>query len=214
MEIGAVRAGVLLFSSLTTLAFAGCNNDPGKGKAVAAVASTEPSAAPEPGGVPYAFSNDGSELAFVGAKITRTHKGRFGSFRGVVTLIDGNPERSSVKVEIDLDSVSADDPKLTTHLKSPDFFHVEKFPRATFSSTSIKAGGPIGATHIITGNLDLHGASKSVVFPASIRVAGGSMEADAEFAIDRKEFGIVHPGAPDDLISDEVQIVLKIRAKR
>jgi polyisoprenoid-binding protein YceI len=113
-----------------------------------------------------------------------------------------------------MSTVSVDVPKLTTHLKTPDFFDVDKYPRARFVSTSIGPGGDNGATHTVRGNLELHGVTKAITFPATIRVEGDEVDADAEFAIDRKDFGIIYPGAPDDLIRDQVLIKLTIRAKK
>lgn len=203
---------------VTTAALAtltGCDNDPAKGKPQAAVAAAAVStAAAAPGAVRYAFSNDGSTFAFVGAKITRKHDGSFGAFRGTIDLVNGDPTKSMVKAEIDTASVTVDEPKLTGHLKTPDFFDVEKFPKATFVSTAIQAGGQNGATHTVTGNLELHGTTKSISFPATIRAAAEAVETDAEFAINRKDFGIVYPGKPDDLIKDEVLIKLKIHANK
>lgn len=204
---------VLLVSSLALLS-AGCDNDPAKGKVAAQVSSAQAAAAQPAGGVPHSFDSAGSTLTFVGAKITRKHDGAFGAFRGVVRLVDGDPTKSSVTADIDTASVSTDSGRLTTHLKTPDFFDVERFPQAKFSSTSIAAGGASGASHTITGNLELHGVTKSISFPATIRVAGDTVETDAEFAINRKDFGIAYRGAPDDLVKDEVLIQLKIRAKK
>jgi polyisoprenoid-binding protein YceI len=127
---------------------------------------------------------------------------------------DGKPESSTVSVEIDVTSISAGIEKLTNHLKSADFFDVEKFPKATFVSTSVKPGGEKGATHTVTGNLTMHGVTKSISFPATIRLAPDSAEADAEFAINRKDFGVMYAGKADDLIRDDVLIKLTIRAKK
>src|SRR5690606_4136447 len=131
-----------------------------------------------------------------------------------VHLVDQHPEQSTVKVEIDMGSVQVEPEKLEGHLKSPDFFDVEKHPKATFESTAVKAGGAGGATHTVTGNLTLHGVTRSISFPASIQVNGDTITVNAEFAINRKDFGIVYPGMPDDLIKDDVLIQLKLGANR
>jgi polyisoprenoid-binding protein YceI len=99
------------------------------------------------------------------------------------------------------------------HLKSPDFFDVAQFPTATFTSTAIKAGAEGGATHTVTGTLDLHGVKKSITFPATIAVGADTVSVKSEFAINRKDFNIVYPGKPDDLIKDEVLLKLDIAAK-
>jgi polyisoprenoid-binding protein YceI len=202
------------------LAFAGvaCNNDPAKGKTHAAVAeatatSPQPQQAPA-NGANYTFSQAGSSVDFVGAKVTKKHEGKIGTFSGVVQLIDNDPVKSSVRVDLDLGSLSADDPKLTQHLKSPDFFDVAKFPKASFKSTTITPSGENGATHTVTGNLDLHGVTKQISFPAKIKVNPENVKVEAEFAINRKDFAIIYPGMVNDLIKDDVLILLKLDAKK
>lgn len=200
------------------LGLAACNNDPGKGKVAAAV--SEPAAAPQAtppapaNGANYAFSQADSSVELVGAKVTRKHDGKLGAFRGVIQLIEKDPTKSSVQVELDLDSVNMDEPKLSKHLKSPDFFDVARFPKATFKSTSISAGGEGGATHTVTGNLDLHGVTKQIAFPARIKVSAELVQVEAEFSINRKDFGIDYPGMADDLIKNDVLILLKLKAKK
>jgi polyisoprenoid-binding protein YceI len=200
---------------LLVLGLSACDTDPGKDKPHATVSeSVAASAAPAADGVPFAFSNDGSKLEFVGAKVTKKHDGKFNTFSGTVRLVDGDPTKSTVSAEIDLTSLEVDAAKLTTHLKSEDFFDVTKFPKAKFSSTSIKAGGTNGASHTVTGNLDLHGVTKSISFPATITASADKVDVQAEFAINRKDFGIEYPGAPDDLIEDQVLIKLGLSAKK
>ena len=144
----------------------------------------------------------------------RKHDGGFKTFNGTVQLVDGDPTKSSVTVEIETASIFVDDPKLEDHLKSPDFFDVAKFPKAHFTSTAIKSGGEAGATHTVTGNLELHGVTKTITFPATIRPGADRVEVDAEFSINRKDWNIVYPGMPDDLIQDNVLIKLTLRANR
>lgn len=209
------RQHTVLLTALLLIASA-CNNDPAKGKAQATVgaASAEvPLNAATPAAT-YAFSNDGSQIAFQGAKVTAKHDGSFNAFRGTIRLADNDPTKSQVKAEIDTASLAIEPAKLASHLKTADFFDVEKFPKATFTSTAIKPGGDNGATHTVTGNLDLHGVTKSITFPATIRTNPDAVQVDAEFAIKRKDFGIVYPGMPDDLIKEDVLIKLKLNAKK
>ncbi|WP_394835902.1 YceI family protein [Pendulispora rubella] len=194
---------------------AGCDNDPGKDKAkahVSAPAVVQSVSADASTKLGFSSAN-GSKFDFVGAKVTGKQEGSFGKFSGTVALVDGNPEKSKVDAEVEVESLSTDAEKLTEHLKTPDFFDVAKFPTAHFASTAIRAGGEKGATHTITGNLELHGVTKSISFPARIKVSDDQLDADAEFTINRNDFGIVYPGKQDDLIKDEVLIKLTIRAK-
>ncbi|MEO6602804.1 MAG: YceI family protein [Polyangiaceae bacterium] len=206
----------LLASLLGTLAVTGgCNTDPAKGKTQATVGSAAaPVTAPLPGAVNYAFSNDGSKVEFVGAKVSAKHEGSFAAFRGTVGLVDNDATKSSVTAEVDIASLTVEPAKLSGHLKSPDFFDAARFPHGTFTSTVIKAGGENGATHTVTGNLFLHGVTKAITFPAKIKIEGDSVSVDAEFAINRKDFSIIYPGMPDDLIKDDVLIKLTLHAKK
>lgn len=215
IHLSLYRLPLMTLLTLAALGVAGCDNDPAKGKATATVAEavTAPSSATS-AGTKYAFSAADSKLSFTGAKVTRKHDGSFGAFTGTIQLVDNNPEKSSVRVDVDMSSLSSDDPKLTGHLKSPDLFDTAKFPKANFVSTSVKAGGEKGATHTVTGNLELHGVSKSISFPATIKAHGDGVDVDAEFAINRKDFGVVYPGMPDDLIKDEIVIKLQVRSKK
>ena len=213
----ALRSLLLASSMLLPVALGGCDNDPAAGKTKASVKEAEPVAPKVEAGaasVEYAFSSDGSKIGFVGAKVTGKHEGTLGRFRGTIRLVDGDATKSAVGVEIEMDSLQADVDKLTAHLKSADFFDVARFPTARFDSTAVEAGGEGGATHTVTGNLELHGVTKSIRFPATIQVQGDAIHVDAEFAIDRQDFGVAYPGMPDDLIKDEILVRLEIRAKK
>jgi polyisoprenoid-binding protein YceI len=206
-----------LFLVLLGCLGAGCNTDPAKGKTQATVTSaTQPvtAAAPAAGAVSYVFSNEGSKLEFVGAKVSAKHEGSFKAFRGTVNVVGADPTKSNVNAEIDMASLSIEPSKLAGHLKSPDFFDAEKFPKGKFASTAIKAGGENGATHTVSGNLELHGVTKGITFPAKIKIEPEQVTVDAEFAINRKDFSIVYPGMPDDLIKDDVLIKLALVAKK
>ena len=193
---------------LAILALAACE-DPAKNKAKAITgeAKTESVAAPAGDAKDYRFDSSTSKVGWVGSKVTGKHEGSFGSFRGVVHVVDGNPEKSNVTVDIDTASLTTDNDKLVGHLKSGDFFDVAKYPKATFTSTEVKGNQ-------VTGNLTLHGVTKAITFPATIKIAGDDVTVDSEFAINRKDFGLAYPGKPDDLIRDDVVIKLAIRAKK
>jgi polyisoprenoid-binding protein YceI len=157
---------------------------------------------------------ENSEVTFVGSKVTGKHDGGFKAITGTIDLVNGKAEESRVSVDIDANSVFADDPGLTKHLKSPDFFDVAKFPKASFKSTKIEAGAQTPDTHTVTGDLELHGQTKSITFPATITVAEDSVTVKADFSISRKNFGIVYTGPADNLIRDDVVLKLNVKAAR
>ena len=161
-----------------------------------------------------AFDEKVASVGFVGSKVTGSHEGKFGKVSGTITLVDGKSDGSQVKVTIDETSLEAEPAKLRMHLSGPDFFDVEKFPKATFESTEVKPAAAGGGKYDVTGNLDLHGVKKSISFPATITVDGDAVTVAAEFDINRKDFGINFPGKADDLIRDKVLIKLSIKAPR
>ncbi len=151
-----------------------------------------------------------SSIQFVGAKVTRDHKGKFNNFDGHIEYAAGKPQR--ISFDIDLNSLETDDPKLDSHLKTPDFFDVAKYPKATFTSTSLTeaAGDPSGATHILTGTLDMHGVQKEVRIPVKAQQTAEGVHATSEFTINRHDWGISYKGMADDLIKDNVLIRLDL----
>jgi polyisoprenoid-binding protein YceI len=185
-----------------------------KPKADIAAAVPESSQAKPAGAESLVISPDNSKVEFVGAKVTRSHNGSFKLFNGTIDLVNNSIEQSRVTIDIDTASIVADEDDLTKHLKTPDFFDVAKYPKAAFSSTKIEAAGTGSATHTVTGNLDLHGVKKSITFPATIQLAADAVSVNAEFSINRKDFGIVYAGKADDLIRDGVVIKLTLKVPR
>ena len=171
--------------------------------------------APAPKGEVFAIDPSTSKIEFTGSKVTGKHEGGFNQFFGAVDLVDKKPAESSVHVDIDAASVFSDDEKLTGHLKSADFFDIEKFPKAAFTSTRIEPNTQAGIdSYTVTGDFTLHGVTKSVSFPAAIRVSESSVDVDSEFTINRKDFGIAYAGKADDLIRDGVVIRLNLRSPK
>ena len=199
---------------------AGCT-DPAKdktkattGEATTATASAADTKASPGATTSYAIEPPTSKIDWTGSKVTAKHEGSFSAFKGTISLVDGAPEKSSLNIDIDMDSLKTEPEKLVGHLKSPDLFDTVKFPKATFASTAIAKGGTGTATHTVTGNLTLHGVTKSISFPATIKLEADKADGDAEFTINRKDFGVVYPGMANDLIRDDIVIKLTIRAPK
>ena len=193
----------------------GCANPAAnKPKASVANAAPESSSAKPAGAETLMISPDNSKVEFVAAKVTRSHNGSFKQFNGTIDLVNNSAEGSRVTIDIQTNSVMTDEPDLTKHLQTPDFFDVAKYPKATFVSTKIEPGISGGATHTVTGNFDLHGVKKSITFPATIQIGNDTVSVNAEFAINRKDFGLLYPGKADDLIRDGVVIKLTLKVPR
>lgn len=192
-----------------------CQNRPAPPAATTTAAATPAATPPAAANVErLPLRPDVSTIGFVGRKITASHDGRFAQFSGTIELDPARVENSRVTVEIQMASVQIEPPRLRGHLLSPDLFNVAQFPTATFTSTAIQAGGADGASHTLTGNLTLHGVTRAITFPARVSVGPRAVSTTAEFSINRREFGIVYPGMPDDLIQDAVTIRLNLTAPR
>ncbi|MCL2726152.1 MAG: YceI family protein [Polyangiaceae bacterium] len=213
-----MRTSFFITVTALSLLAAACE-DPTKGKAKATTENVTQTAqattAAAATGTAYKFDAASSKIGWVGSKaLGSKQEGSIATFNGTIHLVDGAPEKNSVTAEIDPASITSESAKLAEHLKSADFFDVEKFTKVTFASTGIKAGGEQGASHTVTGNLTMHGVTKAIVFPATIKVSGDQVLVNAEFAVNRKDFGINYPGKSDDLIRDEVLVKLTIAAKK
>lgn len=201
------------FVALVGLLFiSGCAN-PASDKPKAVTGEAGVASSPSVAGQKYLITTENSKIEFIGAKVTGQHNGSFKKFSGEIDYA-GQVEKSRVSIAIDTDSLETDTPDLTKHLKTADFFDVAKYPQATFQSTEIKPGGEKGASHTITGNLQLHGVTKSITFPATINVGAGDIGVESNFAINRKDFGINFAGATDNLIRDDVVLTLHVKATK
>jgi polyisoprenoid-binding protein YceI len=203
IDILALPAAVLALSLVSCENPADKTTDAGVKEAVAKTADNA-------GGTKYVFAPE-SKIEFTGSKVTGKHDGGFKTFSGHFTVKDGAPVGNDHKVVIDMGSTWSDDEKLTGHLKSPDFFDVEKFPQTTFDVTAITQDSD--SAYTVSGNFKLHGVEKNISFPATVSRDGETVKIAATFDIKRKDFGIVYPGKAEDLIRDEVVIRLDLVAK-
>ncbi len=166
-------------------------------------------------GTKLPLTPENSKIEFTGSKVTGKHDGGFKQFSGFIDLVNNKAEESKVSVDIEVSSVYTDSDGLTDHLKTVDFFDVEKYPKAIFTSTKIVADAAKGADNFtVTGDFDLHGQKKSITFPAKITVGDADVAVDAEFSINRKDFGIVYAGKTDDLIRDDVVIRFNLKSPK
>lgn len=194
---------------LAPLGLVGCA-DPAEQTPDAQVAESTPTAeSPAPAtGTVYNFL-PATKIEFEGSKVTGSHTGGFKTFTGSVTVPGEDLTQASISATIDMKSTFSDSDGLTKHLLSPDFFEADTYPESKFVSTAIVKNGE---KYDVTGDFTLHGVTKSITFPATLSLADGKVTAHAEFDINRKDFGIVYPGKPDDLIRDNVVIRLHIEA--
>lgn len=145
-----------------------------------------------------------------------TVRGNFTNITGTVMIDDKNLANSSVEVTIDATTVDTQNERRDNHLKSPDFFDVEKFPAITFKSTKVEAAG--AARVRVTGELTIHGVTKEVVLevdgptPPFNTGRGTKRGASASTRVNRRDFGLVWNNLVEGIavVSDDVQITIDL----
>ena len=157
---------------------------------------------------PTLYIDPTSKVEWVGSKISGDHRGGFEKMTGTA-ILSGTGDKVNVEelhAEFDMKSLFSDHKKLTQHLLSPDFFDVESFPKSSFRMIGYE-------NKKMTGVLTLRGVQKEISFPCDLKMEGKRVSINAEFTINRKDFGIIYPGRPDDLIRDEVLLKLDVKYK-
>lgn len=150
-----------------------------------------------------------------------TVRGHFGKMSGKVIFDPADLSKTLVEATVDVSSIDTREPKRDAHLKSADFFDVEKFPSMTFKSTSVK---PAGAGKLLmTGDLTIKGTTKPVTFevegpsPEVKTQRGSKSGATATVKIGRKDFGITWNRAIEAggvTVGDEVTITIDVELDR
>jgi len=177
----------IILTSITALSLSACKN-PADKTTDAAVADAK-EVATATGGTVYNFSAS-STIEFIGSKVTGSQSGSFEKFTGSFTLVDGEPKAGSFT--IDMDSTTTAKAKLTSHLKNEDFFDVPNHPETKFEVTSFKKNS--ATSYDLVGNLTLRGKTNNITFPTQVTQDGKAVTIQAEFDINRQDFGIAYAG--------------------
>jgi polyisoprenoid-binding protein YceI len=159
-----------------------------------------------------------SEATFQVRHFVTKVRGRFNDFTGTINVDRANPAASSVELKILTASIDTAHPGRDKHLRSADFFDVEKYPEITFRSSRIVPRGQ--DRYDVTGTFTMHGVSKEITVPVSFLGFMGSGPSEkagfsADFTLDRKDYGIVWNRALDaggTVLGDDVLISVNIEA--
>jgi polyisoprenoid-binding protein YceI len=215
------------------LAVTACTNAPDAEKAK----TTEAQAVSSAAGESWKIDTNESKIEWVATKVSGYHTGTVNIQSGELNVQDGKVNGGNFVIDMTSMVVSGppgsdanSNEKLLTHLKSPDFFEVTAHPIASFVITGITPfSGTVKDTadprqesiskykvanpnHTVSGNLTIKGISKNIEFPASVVVSSNSVNAIAKFNVDRREWNVVYPGKPDDLIRNEIHFGISLKA--
>ncbi len=215
---------VIISLFVLAVTFTACKDS---GKKVETKEAQEVEIVKEVATVTYATVKDGSNLKWRASHLGGTGA-RFGKIkiqRGKVLL--NNNKVTNAKFIIDLGSLTVENfddaeqkGKLEGHLKSADFFNIEKFPTSGFQITKIEENkGDYNS--IITGNLKILEITKSISFNANINVTDNSVNISSEdFSVNRQDWGLSYhtegeAGVPKDfLIADKVGFTIDVTVNK
>ena len=166
----------------------------------------------------YKFDPSGSTIGFTVHQFLGTTHGKFTSFSGKIDVDREHPENSSVTAQIDVRSIDTHIKKRDDHLRSPEFFNVEKFPQITFRSRSVKRTGPQSGD--ILGDLTMHGVTRPITLHVKLLTPINETDrtrwAVTTEPISRRDFNLMFAQAAEAVsgISQTVAINIEIEAKR
>jgi polyisoprenoid-binding protein YceI len=174
------------------------------------------------GGVPapvagtYAIDHSHTTLEFVARHLMITKvRGRFNDYDGTVVIGQG-PEDSSIEVSVDLSSVDTNDPKRDEHLRSADFFEIDKHPKMVFKSNAFEQDGD---GWNVTGDLTIREVSRPFTLHVDFEGASTTPWNTAAYGfsatgeIDREDWGITWNAALETggvVVSKKVKIELNV----
>jgi polyisoprenoid-binding protein YceI len=167
----------------------------------------------------YTIDKAHSEATFQVRHLLTKVRGRFSDFAGTIEYDADHPERSSVTATIQATSIDTNEADRDTHLRSADFFGVDRFPTLTFTSTGVTKKGR--DTFDVVGDLTIHGVTRPVTLNVSFLGKATDpwgnerLGFEADTTINRKDFGLTWNAALETggfLVGDEVKINLSVQA--
>jgi polyisoprenoid-binding protein YceI len=167
----------------------------------------------------YSIDKNHSETGFSVRHLVSTVRGRFNDFEGTIDIDHAKPEASTVAFTVKTASIDTGAPDRDKHLKTADFFDVEKYPELTFKSVRVVAKDK---DHFdVTGPLTLHGVTKDVTVQVnatgfvSDKAFGDRAGFDVSTTLNRKDFGITWNKTLDTgglAVGDDVKVQITLEA--
>jgi polyisoprenoid-binding protein YceI len=167
----------------------------------------------------FAIDKTHSEASFQVRHLVTRVRGRFSDFSGTIQFNEQRPEDGAVSFTIVAASIDTHTADRDAHLRSEDFFFVEKYPSITFVSSNVASKSPTAFD--VHGTLTIRGVAREIVLPvvylgaASDPYGNARAGFESEITINRKDFGLTWNAALEAggfLVGDEVKITLNIQA--
>ena len=169
----------------------------------------------------YTVDKNHSEVSFQVRHLVTQVRGNFNDYEGTINLDPANLEKSSVDFRIKAASIDTNNADRDKHLRTEEFFFVEKYPEITFQSKSIKKAGK--DTYNVTGTLTMRGVAKEVTLPVTwlgaVKDPRGNEKAGfaTELTLNRKDYGINWNAALDNggfVLGDDVKVSINLETQK
>jgi polyisoprenoid-binding protein YceI len=167
----------------------------------------------------YAIDPAHSDATFSVRHLITKVRGRFSEFAGTIAFDDSTPANSTVTFTIQAATIDTNQKDRDTHLRSADFFDVEKFPTITFVSTAISPRG--GDEYDVSGDFTIRDVTRRITLPVSFLGKASDpwgnerIAFEAEYTLNRKDYGLNWNAALETggfLVGDDVKIALSVQA--
>lgn len=166
----------------------------------------------------YKFDQSHSTIGFSVHQFLGTTQGKFTKFDGTIEIDREHPENSSLTARIDVRSIDTGIVKRDNHLRSPEFFAVDKYPEITFKSSSVKQTGAQAGD--VLGDLTMHGVTRPITLHVKLLTSSNETKQTrwsvATDPLKRREFNLMFAQAAESMsgISQTVAINVEIEATR
>ncbi len=167
----------------------------------------------------YKFDQSRSTIGFTVHQFLGTTHGKFAKFNGKIDIDREHPEKSSVVAKIDVRSIDTGIVKRDNHLRSAEFFNVEKFPEITFKSRKVRQAGQQSGD--IFGDLTMHGVTKPITLYVKLVSPISNDTKETRWAVTteplkRRDFNLMFSQSTEAIsgISQTVAVNIEIEASR
>ncbi len=157
----------------------------------------------------FRIQPEASEITFRGTSWLMNADGRFSRLSGDVVVDPAALTGARITLTIDAASLDTGIEMRDRHLRSPDFFDVDRFPTIAFESLRIEAAG---SRATVIGRLTLHGVTREIAVPVDVQITTAALVASGEFVVNRGEYAMTYNSFLNP-IGNEVRVAFTFRAR-
>lgn len=157
----------------------------------------------------FRIQPEASEITFRATSRLMNAEGHFGRFSGDVVADPAGPTGARINLTIDAASLETGIEMRDKHLRSADFFDIERFPIIAFQSVRVEAAGRRAT---VMGRLTLHGVTREIAVPVDVQITETALVASGEFIVNRGEYAMNYNSFLNP-IGNEVRVAFTFRAR-